>query len=157
MERETLMPEPAPKPSPDEARAALASIEQTASDSCARAIYPRWLAAGMALWGGTLVTLGGMDSPWVVPLLFAGFIVYWLWRRAHGAAMREIHSRGGLVRVAVATLALVAIAIGGIVGRAQYGLAWAPYGAGAVIAAGLFAIMEICYAPLRARLASRRA
>jgi hypothetical protein len=70
--------------------------------------------------------------------------------------VQEVHTGRDLAVVLFGAAVVVAIAAGGLIGRSHYNLPWAPFAGGGVIAMGLFAVMEITYRPVRARLKAGR-
>lgn len=140
-------------PNPDEARSALASVEQFSSTGLKRGLYPRWFAVAMSLWAGVLAATVGM-AVWL--LIFGGGLIgYWLWRRRVGAWVREINSRADLWRVITLSIVFGGLFVGGYVGRYHYELPWAPIVAGVVVAIGLYVTTEIAYRPVRTRFKSK--
>lgn len=140
-------------PTPAEARDALASADRASQAGFRRGVYPRWLAAVLAVWAGALaVTVGHV----VWFLVFgAGLLIHWHWRRRNGAWMREIQSARDLWIVLPAALVVGGLYLGAYLARVN-GVTWVPYAAGLAIAIGLFAITEWVYGARRIGTARSR-
>lgn len=143
------MPENAPLSS-ESAAASLDSIRRAQDAGLKRGLYPRWVAIAISLWAGALAATVATVA-WL-PLFLAGILAGAIYRRKHGAWVREITSRRDLWIVLVLGALLGAVFIAGYVGLTRFGAQWAPLAAGACVSVTLFLIMEITYAPVRARL-----
>ena len=146
------MPNTTELTSPDEAKAALASVEQMTITGMKRGLYSRRFAVVMSLWAGVLATLVGLDSPIWLLWLFAGIFAFFAWRRKQGAWIQEVQSPRELWRVIPLGLLGGAVFIGGNVAQRDFGLGWAPFVAGAVLAVGLFLLTELGHRAARARI-----
>jgi hypothetical protein len=138
-------------PSPDEAKDALASVETMQNAALRRGLYPRWFSAAVASWAGALGVSSGVGSPLFLPILLLGVLAVFLVRRRTGAPIREIRSRGEFWVVMALGLGVGIVFVAGATGR-DFGLAWAPYAAGALVTAAIFVISEIANEPARKRL-----
>ncbi len=146
-------------PTAREAAEALASVERMRSAGLKRGRFPRGFAVAAALWTGALTTTVGLASPTSIPLLVLGLLGYWLWCRKTGVwiwfirlwlSQRKQVSQGSReLRAAI----LVSILVGGVmmagyVGGQSFGLAWAPFVAGAIVAVVTFVLAEIASPPV---------
>ena len=89
----------------------------------------------------------------LLPILFVGLAGFEHRRRQNGVVFKEIYSRRDVWIVAGVAAAGIALMLASPLGR-WLGLAWAPYACGAAVASLLFAVMELSYRGLRARLAA---
>jgi len=131
---------------------ALDSIEKMQAIGLEQGLYPRWFSVATALWSGLLAA--SMGSPWLLWILFGGFVAFSVWRRRTPAWIKEIQSKRDLVIVLCFSLLIGGLFIAAYIALKFYGLRWAPYLAGLLIAVIQYSIMEISYAPIRARQTS---
>lgn len=143
-----------PSPTPDEARASLASLERMKSAGLHAGRYSRSFAVVMSVWAGALAATVGSAA--LLPLFAIGLIAYAVYRRRQGAWIREVETRQDLGWVVVFGLLVGAIFIGGYVARAQLDVRWAQSVAGLVVAAGLFVLTEAAYGRKRVHTPSGR-
>ena len=135
---------------PDDAKAALASVDRLSSAGLKRGLYPRKFALLLSLWAGVLAATVGMA---IWPLVFvAGLFGHHFWRRRSGAWIREIGSRRDFWVVMVLSMVFGGLFVIGYVGRYDYGLTWLPVVTGAVVAIGVYATTEVAYGSVRARI-----
>ena len=146
-------------PTAHEAAEALASVERMRSAGLKRGLYPRGYAIAVALWCGALTTTAGLASAAFLPLLGLGLLGHWLWIRKTGIWVwvfrvwfsrrgQEIRSTRGLWTVLVLLIPVGGVMVAGYIGRQSYGLTWAPFVAGAIVAAVVFVLTEIAYRPV---------
>ena len=139
-------------PSADEANAALESVAKMTSAGLRHGMYPRWFAAAAGLWTGALAALIAFQSSLWILLFVVGVTGFARYRQRRAAWVQEVHSWREAFVVAAAVVVVCAIAVVGIVGWRDFGQVWAPIGAGAVIAAGVFTLLEASHRPARARI-----
>ena len=146
-------------PTAHEAAEALASVERMRSTGLKRGLYPRGYAIVLALWTGALTTTSGLESAAFLPLLGLGLLGHWLWRRRTGVWIwvfrvwfsrrkQEIQSARGLWTVILVSIPVGGVMVAGYIGGQSYGLTWAPFVAGTVVAAVTFVLTEVAYRPV---------
>jgi hypothetical protein len=117
-----------------------------------RGLYPHWFAAVASLWAGGLAISVAHQSPVGWWLIIGGLIGYAWWRRRTGAWVQEIQNPRERWLLIPGTLLFGLIMLGGKVARQEFGVILAPFFSGAIVAGGLFLLMEISTRSIRTRL-----
>ena len=119
-------------PNAEDARQALASVQEMSARGFKRGLYSRWYAIAVALWGGALaVTL----ETWLWPIVFAGgLIAHIIYRKKADAWVKEIHSKRDLWVVLAISGIIGMMYVGAYISVRYYDLGWVPVVAGIVIA-----------------------
>jgi hypothetical protein len=161
LEREVVMTDPVERPAPHEAAAALDSIELMTRVALRRGLHSRGFAASVSMWGGAIAVATTYDGPVatraIAVLLIGGLLGLGLWRRRLVARVRDVHGPVGTVAAAAAMLGMLAIGLLGARAFEIYGLTWAPFASGGVVAATLFMLLEVLRRAALAKLAARGA
>jgi len=158
LERELVMTNRVERPTPHEAAAALDSIEHMTGVALRRGLHSRWFAASVSLWGGATAVATAYDGPaaslMISALLAGGSLGLALWRRRIVARVRNVHGMVGAVSAAAVAAGVLVIGLAGARAFEVYGLPWAPFASGGMVASVLFMALEVLRRATRAKLAS---
>lgn len=141
--------------STQEAQQALSSVQAITAKARQRGVYSRSYAIGLALWAGAFAATMG-SWLWLV-VIAVGVWGYTSYRKKRGAWIKEVQTKRDLWIVLAFAVPIGALYVGAFVGLTHYAWTWAPWIAGFVIAALMFAITEIAYGPLREATGEGRA
>ena len=155
------MTDPVEHPAPREAAAALDSIEQMIRVALRRGLHSRAFAASASMWVGAMAVATAYDGSAatraIAVLLIGGFLGLALWRRRIVARVRNVHGPVGPVVAAAAMVGVLAIGLLGARAFEVYGLSWAPFASGVVVAAVLCMLLEASRRATQAKVAARDA
>jgi hypothetical protein len=153
------MTDRAQHPSPDEAAAALASIERLSHVALTRGLHSRWFALAASLWVGAMAVAtaydGGAASGAIGALIAGGAVAIGVWRRRVVATVRSLHGVAGAITVLAVAGALLLIGLFGARAFEAYRLPWLPIASGGVVAAFVFVALEVLRRVTHARAAAR--
>ncbi len=115
---------------------ALAVIQEARERIAASNPSPYWYAPLYGLLSGVIVIGGGLAQPYgvlVVAIGLAGLVIlYRTWVEKAGISLNGYRpGRTRVIAIAVAVL-LAGLMVAGLVLRAEYDMAWAPFAAGAI-------------------------
>lgn len=133
------------RPSPEEARRALAAAGDAARDAQGSALYGRGYAAGVALWSGAMGVAVGFGSGWLLPIFFGGLFAAHRANLRRGARVREVSTPR---EAAIVLTAGLVVGVAFLVGREaveERGSVWVPWAIGAAVSATLFLWMELAH------------
>ena len=161
MESDDVMTNPLERPTPQEATAALDSIENMTEVALERGLRPRWFAVSMSLWVGATTVAKAYDGPAadivIAALFVAGLLGLALWHRRIVARVRAVHGVVGTVAAVAMIVGVLVILMVGDRAFEVYGVSWAPFATGGVVAAVLFVAFEVARRATRAKLTAGNA
>ena len=146
-----------PQLTPDQARAALSELERAQLAAKRAGLYSRTVAGVVAVWSGLTAAALAWGHPVWWLLLFGGVAALEWRRRRAPATLREVSSRREFAWTWALGLVFGAIFIAGPVLTERLDSNAVPVVTGVLVAAGLFALMEVSHRGIRARLASEGA
>ena len=131
---------------PDEAQAALDSIEEMQRAGFGRASPPRWFSVGLSIIVAIGFALYAMEDPGNTPVLFLvlGTALFIGASRARiGVLGKELPDTStGVWALAGICLLLLVLFFGGIYVRRAYDIAWIPLATGFIAGATIFVLGE---------------
>lgn len=127
---------------PDEARAALQSVEEMQRAGIRAGSPPLWFLILGALCVGGLFAAQALEEPGLVtgPLLLAMCVTVFIKRRTMGAWRRKFDGPASVLLAAAAGAVAIGLFVAMKVAQEGYGLLWAPPAAGALAALVLLAV-----------------
>lgn len=138
--------------SPEEALELIGEVQNKRRAGYRRGLYSRLFAALVCLWAGFVAFILIHDARYILLAVAPGLIAIVLWYRNAGARIREVNSLKDLILVLFLVGVMIVAVLAGFYAKDELGASWASYAAGAIIAGGLFAIMEITHGPHRRAL-----